>query len=113
MNETRDVLMRTKRLLTSGHWTQHSMRRYDHETKAPSFCLVGGLRETSRYNNGYATADYLAACYALAETTLGLDPESLGRGTVEHVLICFNDRTGRTVDEVVDLIDRAVEKVTA
>lgn len=100
----REVLIKTRRLFTSGKWTRGTMHRTINDEDY--YCLVGGIRATSgfdfRYGGWKETDGRLA--YHEARTALA---QVVPNGDI----VSYNDRHGRKVEDVIEKIDLALEKV--
>lgn len=117
MSEVRDILMRTKRLFTSGQWTRGALIS-DGNDGVQLYCLVGGLRHSSGANDVYlkprGNKPYIEAVKLLADVVRTGDRVGsiIGPATDENVVVIYNDRVARNAGDVVALIDRAVEKAS-
>lgn len=101
-------------------WTQGSYHKFL-ANSSEAFCAVGALRFTSysQYETEsdliYANGVYNQAVHLLAQE-LPAVWKRLGReldnpAPNHHAVVLFNDDKGRTKEEVLDLFDRAIERV--
>jgi hypothetical protein len=96
------LLKKAQRLLLEKGWTQRAFARtstgepigrYNRESKPVSFCALGAVEHLS--NNDYVRRD---ATYLLKD--------QIHYGS----LIEWNDKRGRTKQQVIKLFDKAIEK---
>lgn len=109
----REILMSTKRLFTSGHWTEGAMhtRVLRDGELTDVYCLVGGLRHSTPGKYG-VSGEYVRACRALVKALGFTDVtpyEYDNRDALENLLVAYNDGFANGQSEkVVALIDKAV-----
>lgn len=111
MNDlTRETLIGTRSLLTTRGWIQG----LSHTAKGS--CISGACHEASRPSTGqYNRA--MAALYGSLPTPYRdgwlLEPweAECDPGACAGAVISYNDTAGRTEEEILDLIDRALEKM--
>jgi hypothetical protein len=84
----RRALKDTKKLLLEHGWIQGNFERDG------KYCLLGALQKTGRFEA------WIPACYILKKNT---------KPTQE--LTSWNDKPGRTFDEVIQLLDDSIESV--
>ena len=106
--QTADILTRARVLVLSG-WVQRKEAQDEqgllcdpNNPRACSYCVSGAVSRAAfdQAREGSATAGYYArrALYGQIEETLRF----------HEGLVHWNDRDGRTLEEVVDLIDRSL-----
>ena len=101
--ETQAILRGAKEVLLSTGWIQNQERRWNASRQTHEYCLVGALG-AGRYER-LGWAEYKEAYRVL---TLALDSRGSPWAWIYDSPIEFNDAKGRTLDEVIELIDLAI-----
>lgn len=111
MNDlTRETLIGTRNLLTTEGWIQG----LSHTAKG--FCISGACHEASRPSTGQYNRAMVALHGSLPTSYRDggwlLPPEEVESdpGACAGAVIGYNDTAGRTEEEILDIIDRALEK---
>lgn len=107
-NHVRDVLIEARRLIAAG-WCQGGFARCDaggckiDDPAATHFCIVGALRAAGYRVTRGAPNRTLAAELLVSQAMTGLEIYAVN-------LVLWNDRPGRTQEEVLALLDRALAR---
>ena len=105
--EPQVVLRSAKEILLSQGWIQGDEVRWNESKATYEYCLVGALGATVAFRPGASVqwSDYKDAYQWL---TRALDSRESSWAWIYDSPIEFNDANDRTLDEVIELIDRAI-----
>ena len=115
MNKVLECLKETRKLVQQG-WTQFCCARDAlNETTGPSnpkavkWCLFGAVARASFIVNGPNSLFHEG--YSLRNKTTAVLDNIVIATTMAHEIVTWNDGPNRTQEEVIQVIDMAIEKV--
>lgn len=110
-----DILVAARDIIANGRWKQGSFCGYtlreDGEVdweKGPCYCAVGALNEAAEKPVGVAPTATSSPKYPHGRAAFFLANAITGRSGDVADVIAFNDRPGRTREEVVKAFDVAI-----
>lgn len=111
--EENAILEQAKALVENTHWVQRSYFKYQFRVSEgrskPLYCLTGMVNHLTNNNNQHAASTSLTG-NELRDDVIARIRRAIRQRSLATSIETWNDYTGRTKEDVIELLDRVLEQ---